>query len=112
MHAESAVNSVEFTPTLAPETDAERTTLYTRSSAIVTYSDGSTKSFPLTYHTLYHSADKIGHWQAGAIVDKDGKLIPRARPMPKAKLHKARSSRLRRMPTLCLERRRASTPPI
>lgn len=77
-HAESAVKSVEFTPTLAPETDAERTSLYTRSSAIVTYRNGTKKVFPLSYQPLYRSGEKIGHWQAGAIVDKDGKLIQRS----------------------------------
>jgi secreted PhoX family phosphatase len=77
-HAGSAVTSVEFTSTPAPETDEERTSLYTRSNAIVTYSNGSKKVFPLSYQPLYHSGEKIGHWQAGAIVDKDGKLIPRS----------------------------------
>ena len=77
-HAELKVASVEFTPTLAPETDAERTSFYTRSSAIVTYSNGTKKVFPLSYQPLYHSAEKIGHWQAGAIVDNDGKLILRS----------------------------------
>ena len=43
-HAESPVASVEFTSTPAPETDAERTSLYTRSSAIVTYRNGTKKS--------------------------------------------------------------------
>jgi secreted PhoX family phosphatase len=75
--AEAAVESVEFTSTPAPETDAERTSFYTRSSAIVTYRDGTKKVFPLTYRALYRSSDKIGHWKAGAIVDKDGKLIQR-----------------------------------
>jgi secreted PhoX family phosphatase len=77
-HAESAVTVVEFTSTPAPETDAERTSLYTRSSAIVTYRNGTKKVFPLSYQTLYRSGEKIGHWQAGAIVDKDGKLILRS----------------------------------
>ena len=68
---------MEFTSTPAPETDAERTSFYTRSSAIVTYRNGTKKVFPLTYRALYRSSDKIGRWQAGAIVDKDGKLIQR-----------------------------------
>lgn len=74
-YAESAVTSVEFTSTPAPETDAERTSLYTRSSAIVTYRNGTRKVFQLAYQPLYRSGEKIGHWQAGAIVDKNGQLI-------------------------------------
>ena len=74
-HAEPAVTSVEFTPTPAPESDAERSSFYTRSSAIVTYGNGTKKIFPLAYQTLYRSADKVGNWQAGMIVDKTGKPI-------------------------------------
>ena len=44
----------------------------------MTYSNGSKKVFPLAYQPLYRSADKIGKWQAGAIVDKNGKLIQRS----------------------------------
>ena len=77
-HAEPKITSVEFTPTLAPETDAERTSYYTHSSAIVTYQNGSKKTFPLAYHPLYRSGDKIGKAQAGLIVDSHGKPVERS----------------------------------
>lgn len=77
-HAESRIASVEFTPTLAPETDAERTSFYTRSSAIVTYQDGRKKTFPLAYHPLYRSGDRIGKAQAGLILDGHGKPVARS----------------------------------
>lgn len=80
VHAESAITSVEFTPTPVPESDQERSSFYTRSSAIVTYRNGLKKVFPLSYQPLYRSADKIGNWQAGAIVDKNGQLILRSAP--------------------------------
>ncbi|MBI3479666.1 MAG: DUF839 domain-containing protein [Nitrosomonadales bacterium] len=76
--AEPQVKSVEFTPTPLPASDAERTMPYTRSSVIVTYRDGHKKTFPLSYHVLYRSGDRIGAWQAGAIVDKHGQLIARS----------------------------------
>ena len=78
VYAESAVSSVEFTPTHAPLNDAERISFFTHSSAIVTYKDGQKKIFPLSYQPLYRSADKIGNWQAGTIVDRHGKPVMRS----------------------------------
>ena len=78
--AQPLVASVEFTPTAAPQTDEERTSFYTRSSAIVTYQDGTTKTFPLSYQSLYRSGDKIGKGKAGLVVDKHGKPILRSAP--------------------------------
>lgn len=80
VHAESQVAQVEFTPTFAPVTDTERTSYYTQSSVIVTYKNGSKKSFPLSYQALYHSGDKFGGEQAGLIVDKNRKPISRSAP--------------------------------
>ena len=77
-HADSGVIAVEFTPTPAPASDAERASFYTRSSAIVTYQNGTQKIFPLGYRALYRSADKIGNWQAGMIVDQHGAAIERS----------------------------------
>lgn len=77
-HAAPTVTSVEFTATPAPESDAERTSFYTRSSAIVSYRDGTKKVYPLAYQTLYRSADKIGQGQAGMIVDQHGQVITRS----------------------------------
>jgi secreted PhoX family phosphatase len=77
-HAESKVKSVEFTPTLAPVNDAERSSFYTHSSVIVTYKNGAKKTFPLAYQPLYRSGDKIGNTRAGLIVDKHGKPITRS----------------------------------
>lgn len=76
--AEPQVKSVEFTPTPIPASDAERTSPFTRSSVIVTYANGSKKTFPLSHHILYRSGDKIGKGQVGAIVDMSGKLIERS----------------------------------
>jgi len=80
LHAEQLVKSVEFTATPAPRSDAERTEPFTRSSVIVTYQNGSIKKFPLSYNVLYRSSDRVGNWQAGAIVDKSGQLIERSAP--------------------------------
>lgn len=57
-----AVASVEFTETPAPtaaEVDKMATT-YTTSVAKVTYVDGSTKDYPLSYNTLFAVKDKVG----------------------------------------------------
>ncbi|MFA6971122.1 MAG: alkaline phosphatase PhoX [Gallionella sp.] len=77
-YAEPSVSSVEFTPTPAPQSAEERSSFYTRSSAIVTYSNGAKKVFPLAYQSLYRSGDKIGRNYAGMIVDKNGKPVLRS----------------------------------
>ena len=69
------VTAVEFTPTPAPRSAAEMTTAYTRSSAIVTYASGARKVFPLSYHTLFRSGERIGSGEAGLVVDVQGKPI-------------------------------------
>ena len=67
-----SVKSIEFTATPAPTTDAEMTTAYTRSSAVVTYMNGSSREFPLSYQVLYNSGDAVGAWKGGTVVDQTG----------------------------------------
>lgn len=66
------ISDIVFTPTPAPTTDAERTSAYTRSSAIITLPDGRRKTVPLDYRALYSSGEQIGNWRAGTIVDQSG----------------------------------------
>lgn len=66
------VKEIAFTATPVPVTTAERTTVYSRSKLVVTLLNGKQESFPLHYHILYHSGDKLGHWRGGTIVDKTG----------------------------------------
>jgi hypothetical protein len=74
------VVNVEFTPTPAPVSEADRISVYTRSSAIVTYANGTRKVFPLSHHVLLRSGDRIGMGEAGLIVDKDGQPILSSTP--------------------------------
>jgi secreted PhoX family phosphatase len=56
-----AVQSVEFVATAgAPTTAAEMATTRTTAKAVVSYNNGTTKEFPLTYHTLFGVKDKVG----------------------------------------------------
>ncbi|HET19052.1 MAG TPA: DUF839 domain-containing protein [Chromatiales bacterium] len=57
-----AIASVEFTDTPAPTTgEVDRmATTHTQSVAKVTYVDGTTKEYPLTYNTLFSVKDKVG----------------------------------------------------
>lgn len=71
-HRVLPVQSIEFTATPAPVGDAEQTTAYTSSSAVVTLLNGMKKTFPLAYNVLYSSGDQIGGWKAGTVVDKSG----------------------------------------
>jgi secreted PhoX family phosphatase len=66
------VKGIEFTATAAPVGDAEQSTAYTSSSAVVTLLNGQKKTFPLAYNVLYSSGDDVGGWKAGTVVDKSG----------------------------------------
>lgn len=69
------VSSVEFVGMPAPSTDEERSSVYTTANVIVTYNNGSSKTFPLSYNNLYQSTDIIGGVTAGMMVDADGNPI-------------------------------------
>jgi len=65
--------SVAFTSTAAPSTAEEMSTTYTNSSAVVTYTDGTTETFPLTYKKLFGTLSKVGTnpHAAGQLYDQD-----------------------------------------
>ena len=69
------VTSVEFTATPAPTNAIEMSVPYTRSVAVLTLTDGSKKTFPLSYHVLHRSGDFVEGWYAGLVVDKIGQPI-------------------------------------
>ena len=79
-HAQPAVKSVRFTSTPAPITDSDRSHYYTSSKAIVTYSNGAKRTYPLSYHSLYQSGDQFGEYRAGMILDKLGKPVMKSAP--------------------------------
>ena len=59
MRAEvKAVKSVEFTSMATPQTEAEMLDTYSTSVAKVTYADGTTKDFPLSYNVLFRNTDQ------------------------------------------------------
>lgn len=59
--ASAAITSVAFVETRsAPTTAAEMSQTQITAKAVATYDDGSTKDFPLTYHTLFGVKDKVG----------------------------------------------------
>lgn len=85
MSAPTEVKSVEFTATEVADSsgvvnlsDANRAIAYTTSSAKVTYADGTTKTFPLSYVNLFNNidTDKTADGSAAAALrDKSGNLI-------------------------------------
>ena len=62
------VVSVEFTHTPAPTDAAEILTTHSKSSAIVRFSDGTTKEYPLSYASMFKNTDKIGGHAAGQLL--------------------------------------------
>ena len=67
--------SVAFTNMSAARTDEERSMTYTRSSAVVTFADGTSKTYPLAYDTLFQSSDEINGVIPGGVVDVSGNPI-------------------------------------
>ena len=65
--AQSAVVQVSFSETPAPTTAEQMATTYTQSVATLTYADGRTKDFPLSYHKLFGVKDKVGKYPAGQL---------------------------------------------
>lgn len=74
--APKTFSSVEFTPTAAPGDAAKMAQTYSESSAVITYTDGTTASFPLSYVKLFGVADKVGSstQAAGQLYDVD--MVP------------------------------------
>jgi len=71
----SAVRSVEFVASKAPETVQDRAVPFTTATVKVTYANGGTRTFPLSYKTLLKSTDVINGTPAGLAVDVNGKPI-------------------------------------
>lgn len=69
------VVAVEFTDTPAPTEAAEMVTTHSKSSAIVRYSDGTTKQFPLSYVSMFKNTDSVGGQQAGQIFNAKGEPL-------------------------------------
>lgn len=72
--AAPAVASVDFTETPLPASDEERLRTQTTSNALLRYTDGSVKSFPLSYHVLFKNTDKVGtnKYAAAQLYDVEG----------------------------------------
>jgi len=86
LSASAEVKSVEFTPTSVTSlTPAQRAIAYTTSTVKVTYSDNTTKEFPLSYVNLFNNIDtnKTADGSAAAAIrDKNGVILkdPKGKP--------------------------------
>lgn len=69
------VKSVDFVGMSAPFTALEMASLYSNASIRVVYSDGSIRTFPISYEKLFRTTDFIGGTAAGVAVDAKGKPI-------------------------------------
>jgi len=58
-NSDAKVAAVAFTETPVPASEADMLKTHTKSSVKVTYADGSSKNFPLSYNTLFKNTDAI-----------------------------------------------------
>ena len=86
LSAPAQVKSVEFTPTsVTGLTVAQRAIAYTTSTVKVTYSDNTTKDFPLSYVNLFNNTDtnKTADGSAAAAIrDKSGNILKDSKGKP------------------------------
>lgn len=68
----ASVRSVEFLGMAAPVTPEQRAAAYTEAKAKVTYRNGKTGTFDLTYDVLHYNRTTIGGVTAGMIYDVHG----------------------------------------
>lgn len=78
------IAAVDFTPTPAPASAAERAAVISRSNIAVRYADGSTTLSRLNYHTLYNNTDLFNGVPAGASYNSKGELLKAANGSPLA----------------------------
>ncbi|MCJ8009351.1 PhoX family phosphatase [Lederbergia wuyishanensis] len=71
----SSVKSVEFVGMEAPDTNEERSKMYSEASITVTLNDGSQKTLPLEYKALARPGEKINGKVVGAAYDVNGNII-------------------------------------
>lgn len=72
------VTKVEFTPTPAPVGLVEMAVGFSASAAILTLSDGTTRTIPFAPEVIWNTGETIGGRQVGVVVDKAGKPLLRS----------------------------------
>lgn len=76
--ASSVISSIKFAPLAISANDEEKQIMRVSKNLTVTYADGQTKDYPLSYKTLMKMGDKIGNGVIGQMTDKDGNPIKKA----------------------------------
>ncbi len=69
------IASVAFSHSPAPATDAEMIAPHTTSVATVTYADGTTKDFPLSYKVIFKNTDQFNGRATGQLYTVDGDAL-------------------------------------
>ena len=66
------VASIKFAPIAISANDAEKQNMRVSNKLTVTYSDGKSKEYPLSYKTLMKMGDTVGSGVIGQMTDKNG----------------------------------------
>ncbi|CEG26307.1 PhoX family protein [Bacillus sp. B-jedd] len=77
-----SVDRVEFVGMDVPSSAEEKSKMYSGASAVVSYSNGSQKTIPLEFKSLFKPGDKYKSGIAGAAYDANGELITNADGKP------------------------------
>lgn len=79
---DASITGVAFSNTPAPSSYTDMIKPVTSSKAVVSYSDGTSKEFPLSYNVLFKTTDKIGTNEAGRLYDVNGSPLVDANGAP------------------------------
>jgi uncharacterized protein len=80
------VSKVTFTPTPAPASEIEMAVGYSKSQAVITLADGTTRTIPLAADSLWRTGDRVGGMQTGLITDAKGRPLLRSAPDKKGRV--------------------------
>jgi hypothetical protein len=80
----ASVQSVKFISMDAPVTVAERAATYTEAKVLVTYANGRTREFPLSYHELHNTKDTFDGLTVGHLYDQYGNVLLDVNDNPQA----------------------------
>lgn len=72
------ISAIEFSPVALATVDSEKTSMRVSNQLSVTYRDGSTEDFPLSYKTFAKMGDNIGSGTIGLMTDINGNPITKS----------------------------------
>lgn len=72
---QAQLSAIQFEELEVPTSEDNQTVVRVSDSVVLKFTDNSSSSYPLEYHTLFRTGQKIGNNTAGMIIDRNGKPL-------------------------------------